>query len=280
MKRIKSAASASPPARGSEPNAAIRHFFKNLFMRMASRLSCPEKLELSLLLLSCKSRTFRATSSFSLRGGPRRSRRGSTTRGLKTEELEHSPRIGAAGKRRRERARASCFLPATERGEVCGVGKKKTMRWSPWAGAASEGKRRRYRVKMDVRRIDGLFTAAPGGTGGGDAPRVVWVEIRWKGPPRSRGLSSLKGRRKPTKSASVDTVVRGGTAEWRDGDGATFEHVCGFSGTEREETLTDWEVSIHLCVSPPSPFSNSSPSNSRTDRQQSEENFLSIFSFK
>ncbi|CAA7402891.1 unnamed protein product [Spirodela intermedia] len=124
------------------------------------------------------------------------------------------------------------------------------MRWSPWAGAASEGKRRKYRVKMDVRRIDGLFTAAAPSvpTGDGDAPRVVWVEIRWKGPPRSRGLSSLKGRRKPTRSASVDMVVRAGTAEWKDGDGATFDHVCGFSETEREETLSDWDVSIHLCV--------------------------------
>ena len=128
-------------------------------------------------------------------------------------------------------------------------------KWSPWASAESEGKRRKYRVKMDVKRIEGLFSAADGG---GDSSRKIWVEIRWKKPQGIRGFSALRKGRKLAKCVSGKTTVKDGMAEWREGDDASFDRVYGFSEMENEEAAGEWDISFHLCVSSEINFLNAS----------------------
>lgn len=129
---------------------------------------------------------------------------------------------------------------------------RKVMRWSPWAPAAAEGKRK-YRVKVAVVRVDG-FSPRSAVVDDGEGPRVVSVEIRWKGPPGGRGLPYLRGRRKPTRCVSAERPVRGGAVEWGEEEGAAFEHVCGFAVAERAGSFGAWNVSLHLLsVSPSQP---------------------------
>uniref|UniRef100_A0A1D1YYK1 Argininosuccinate synthase n=1 Tax=Anthurium amnicola TaxID=1678845 RepID=A0A1D1YYK1_9ARAE len=126
---------------------------------------------------------------------------------------------------------------------------RKVMRWSPWAPPAA-GSKRKYRVKVKVERVDGLFPGSAGadaGGGDGDDPLAVAVEIRWKGPARSRGLSYLRGRRKPARCVLVERTVADGAAEWGDGENAAaFDNVCGFSVADRDGSFSAWDVSFHL----------------------------------
>ncbi|KAG6498951.1 uncharacterized protein LOC121995907 isoform X1 [Zingiber officinale] len=99
------------------------------------------------------------------------------------------------------------------------------MRWRPWAPLLS----RKFRVKLVVRRIEGV-----GGGDEADAGRKMAVEVTWKGPKLA--LRSLRRTVKKNRTKEEE-VSDGGVVVWNE----EFQTLCTLTA-HRENDFYPWEV--------------------------------------
>ncbi|XP_020694009.2 uncharacterized protein LOC110107906 [Dendrobium catenatum] len=119
------------------------------------------------------------------------------------------------------------------------VGKLIT-RWSPWAPPPVP--KQRYLVRLHVARLEGFSVAIAG-----ESRAVVAVGVRWRGPPKGRGIPYLHRRRREIRSGGVSeeaAVGITGDVEWIRGEENEFEKVCCFSGGGGPFSL--WEISFSV----------------------------------
>ncbi|KAJ0964587.1 hypothetical protein J5N97_025725 [Dioscorea zingiberensis] len=122
---------------------------------------------------------------------------------------------------------------------------KKVMKWSPWSPAPTSPAKEKYNVILKVIKVEGLVLPA----GGGGDTRLAAVEVKWKGPLKTKGRSRLsyfrgtKSSKTARRVSGERPVERDGAAVWNDGKDNEFENLCCFFN---KDSSSPWEVSFSI----------------------------------